>query len=85
MFLCRYRSSAGGQGCFYVDTCPQEEDRGVFIDTGPQEEDRGVSLKIQVLRRRTGVFLCRYRSSGGGQGCFYVDGGPQMDYRSVSL
>ena len=31
MFLCRYRSSGGGQGCLYVDTGPQEEDRGVSM------------------------------------------------------
>ena len=44
MFLCRYRSSGGEQGCFYVDTGPQEEDRGVYVDTGPWVEDRDVSL-----------------------------------------
>ena len=59
-------------GCFSVDTCPQEE-------------DRGVSILIQVLRRRTGVFVCRYRSSGGGQRCFSVDTGPQEEDRGVSL
>ena len=84
MFLCRYRSSGEGQGCFSVDTGPQVEDRGVYVDTGPQE-DRGVSTWIQVLRRRTGVFLCRYRSSGGGQGCFSVGIGPQEEDRGVSL
>ena len=31
MFLCRYMSSVGGQGCFSVDTGPQEEDRGVSL------------------------------------------------------
>ena len=75
MFLCRYRSSGGGQGCFSVDSGPRVEDRGVctwiqvlgwrtgvFVDTGPQEEDSGVSTWIQVLRMRIGVFLCRYRS-----------------------
>ena len=48
------------------------------------EEDRSVSLYIQVLRR-TGVFLCRYRLSGGRQGCFSVDTGPQEQDRGVSL
>ena len=84
MFLCRYRSSGEGQGCFSVDTGPQVEDRGVYVDTGPQE-DRGVSTWIQVLRRRTGVFLCRYRSSGGGQECFSVDTCPKVEDRDVSL
>ena len=31
MLVCRYRSSGGGQGCFSVDTGPQEEDRGVSL------------------------------------------------------
>ena len=31
MFLCRYRSSGGGQGCSSVDTGPQEKDRGVSL------------------------------------------------------
>ena len=31
MFLCRYLSAGRGQGCFSVDTGPQEEDRGVSL------------------------------------------------------
>ena len=72
MFVCRYRSSGGGQGCFSVDA-------------GPQEEDRGVWTCIQVLGWRTGVFVCRYRSSGGGQWCFYMDTGPYDEDRGVCL
>ena len=72
MFLHGYRSLGGGQGC-------------LSVDTGPQEEDSGVSTWIQVIRMRTGVFVCRCRSSGGGQGCLYMDTGPQEEDRGVSL
>ena len=31
MFLCRYLSLGGGQGCFSVDTGPRVEDRDVSV------------------------------------------------------
>ena len=85
MFFCRYRSSGGGQGCSSVDTGLQEENRGVSTWIQVLRRRTGVSMLIQVLGWRIGVFLCRYMSSGGGQGCLSVDTGPQEEDRGVSL
>ena len=85
MFLCRYRSSGGGHGCFSVDTGLQEENRGVSTWIQVLRRRTEVSMLIQVLGWRIGVFLCRYMSSGGGQGCLSVDTGPKEEDRGVSL